>query len=586
MSDVITKAIFNDNPGMGLNANPFEGEMYIDMTSPMGQLSGMYLGLMFSLRRFGFETLKIDESIDVSPVFKQYYDLTIQQKQSLEAQIKGGLGQIANAIHDYELIRHDLRKYKEYLDYFTRIEQGKNLLKKAKKDDEKEEAQKMITEGVQTLRSVFIDQVDAHTGEGIALRTITSRWPTIIVDFQRLDENETDQKKIAEKHKISEAEASILATKNKLFIEWRDNLFRPTLKERYENVLRLVEARKTSVQRYTDMLKPTIARYKLINDALESPEGRQWGHTGFFQPSAQAFSNDLIRIWAFMPFAPAEKYKFTLDYMNQISLEKAGFLKSEIKELEKFGVKPKDLVYALPAEPSIDKIVRDAIPEVQKTYKVQITIKDVYDARKRLTNLFGKTASERQGAEGGIRPGASWVFSPYWIFLDIPVNRSVIRLANGTEMEDLFIQNLTVKNRTQNVIIVTLLEVIAREKQLENYISRLLGELGGDPQALKTIEEMSKEEYPEFFGGERKEEKKEKERKSLLKDLSKTGANIENFLRNTFGVSFGFMRAGVPYEFAMDDRIAEMFQVETMVQGYLYVLRYLQQGMGVPGIRV
>src|SRR3989338_7309176 len=123
MSDVVTDSIFDSQPGMGMNANPFEGEMYIDLTAPMGQLSGLYYGMMFQLRKNGFETLKIDEWIDVTPVFKQYYDLTIQQRQALENQVKAGLGQIATAIHDYELIFHDLRKYKEFMDYYTKIEQ-------------------------------------------------------------------------------------------------------------------------------------------------------------------------------------------------------------------------------------------------------------------------------------------------------------------------------------------------------------------------------------------------------------------------------------------------------------------------------
>jgi hypothetical protein len=35
---------------------------------------------MFQLGKWGFATAKVDENIVVSPVFKQYYDLTIQQR--------------------------------------------------------------------------------------------------------------------------------------------------------------------------------------------------------------------------------------------------------------------------------------------------------------------------------------------------------------------------------------------------------------------------------------------------------------------------------------------------------------------------
>jgi len=590
MSNVVKDDIFNTNPGMGMNANNFEGEITIDITTPLGGMSGQYYSLMFEMGRRGFAIFKIEESIDVSPVFKQYYDLTIQQKQALEAQVKSGLGQIATAIHDYELIFHDLRKYKEYLDYFTKIEQGEMLLK-SKKKEEKEKGEQSKKEGMQTLRSVFIDQVDAHTGEQIALKTITTRWPTIIVDFMRLDDKDVDQKKIADKSGISEAEASILATKNKLFIEWRDSLFKPTLTQRYQHVLRLVEARKTSIQSYTEMLKPVIARFKIINDALENPGGRVVPWRSFFQPASQAYSMDRTRIWAFLPFGPAEKYKVTRDYLDQVSPRKAGFTRNEIEQLVAAGklAKGADLP-ALPVEPSIDEIVRKYVPEVEKFYKVKLTIADVFDARKNLTDLFLRKAMETVGQRAYksigqyVAPGVTWQFSPYYVFLDIPYPRTVIRNPNGTEMEDVMIENMTVQGRTQNVIIVCLLEVLAREKQLENYISQLVGEVGGPD--LKTIDELAKEQYPEIFG-------KPAPKMMTGMDIAKGAKHFKWFLGDfmemigrKWGIHFDWLRARGPYEFAMDDRIAEVFQLENMMQGYFFVLRYLQKGAGVPGVRV
>ncbi|MBU5537139.1 MAG: hypothetical protein QW818_03405 [Candidatus Aenigmatarchaeota archaeon] len=604
MSNVVKRDIFDRDPGMGINANNFEGEITLDLTGPLGSLSGIFYSLMFELGRRGFAIFKIEESIDVSPVFKQYYDLTIQQKQALEAQVKVGLGQIATAIHDYELVSHDLRKYKEYLDYFTKIEQGKELLKSAKKKEEREKAEQMIKEGMQTLRSVFIDQVDAYTGEGISLRTITSRWPTIIVDFMRLDDKDVDQKKIAEKYGISEAEASVLATKNKLFIEWRDVLFKPTLIQRYQHILRLAEARKTSIREYTEMLKPVIARYKIINDALSSAGGRIGAWRGFFQPASQAFSMDRTRIWAFLPFGPVEKYKVTRDYLDEIPAKQAGFSKIEIDQIREFLNREKEsrtlsyyeelftrgLVAALPVEPSIDDIVREYTPQVEKFYGVRITPIDLFAARQRLVNLFLRKAMETRGGvayrriSDYIAPGVTWQFSPYYVFLDIPWPRTVIKLPNGSEMEDVMIENMTVQGRTQNVIIVCLLEVLAREKQLENYISQLVGEIGGSE--LMPIEELAKEQYPEIFG---KPSPKLITGGDIKKGIKKfkwfLGDLFESLGRN-WGIHFDWLRARGPYEFAMDDRIAELFQLETMMQGYLFVVRYLQNKGGVPGIRV
>ncbi len=595
MSNVVKEEILDKEPGMGINANPFEAEITLDLTGPIGSISGQYYSLMFQLGRNGFAIYKIEESVDVSPVFKQYYDLTIHQKEALEQQMKAGLGQIATAIHDYELIWHDLRKYKEYMDYYTKIEKGINL-EKSKKKEEKDKGEELKKEGEQILRSVFIDQVDAHTGEGLSLRTMPTRWPTIIVDFMRLSDADVDQKKIAKEKGISEAEASILATKNKLFIEWRDNLFKPTLKERYQQILRLVEARKSSIEKYTDMLKPVIARYRMINDALETQGGRMFGWRSFFQPGAVGYSADRTRIWAFMPFAPSEKYKVTRDYMDEISPKKVGFTKDEVEKLVAAGKLEKGTnLPALPVEPSIDDIVRRYIPKIEKFYNVKITIEDIFNARKRLTDLFLRTALETRGGVAErrtgefLKPGVTWQFSPYYVFLDIPFPRIVIRNPNGTELEDVMIENMTVQNRTQNVIIICLLEVIAREKQLENYIKQLLGEVGG--AEMKPIEEIAKEQYPEFYGVEKKEKKKAGV--GLGEVLSfknapgfQTVKGIFGEILNGFGLKFDWLRARGPYEFAMDDRLAEMFQLETMYQGYLFVLRYLQRGAGVPGIRV
>lgn len=588
MSMVVKDSIFNTSPGAGINANPFEGEMYIDITSPLGALTGMYYSLMFQLGKLGFMSMKIDEWIDVTPAFKAYYDLTIQQKQALEAQVKSGLQSISTAIHDYELIWHDLRKYREYMDYFTKIEEGHHLKKRAKTKDEKEKAEQVEKEGMQLLRSVFVDQVDAHTGEGIALRTITQRWPTIIVDFFRLDDSDKDPKKIASRYGFTEAEGAVLITKNKLFIEWRDNLFKPTLKERYQNVLRLVEARKTSIKQYTEMLRPVIARFKIITDALERPGQRAFNYTSFFQPAAQSYSTDFTHIWSIQPFAPVEKYQVTKEYLDEISGRVAGFTKDEIKILEANGKNVED-IKALPVEPSIDNIVRRYLPQVNKHFGVNLNIVDVFEARQRLVTQFETRATEATPAlagGGGVSFGARWLFSPYFIFLEIPFYRFVFKGPDGGQFEDLFIQNLTVQTRTQNVIIVNLLEIIARERQLENYISQLVGELGGPD--LKTIEEIAKGQYPEFFGVEKKEGKK-KEPLPLGETLTKTKSifgDVMDAIGKNFGVRFDWLRARGPYEFAMDDRIAQMYQREVMAQGFGFVLRYLQQAAGVPGVKV
>jgi len=239
-----------------------------------------------------------------------------------EAQIKSGLAQIASAIHDFELVAHDLRKYREFMDYFTKFEKGKSLLEGKKG---KAEGEKILREGDQTLRAVFIDEVDVHTGEGIALKLIAPRWPTIIADFMRLDEKDTEPAKIKDKLKVSEAEGVVLATKNKLYMEWRDKLFRPAVIDRYQRILRLVEARRTSIKEYSNMLRPVISRFKLISDSLSSPGGRVLARDHpLFRSDAQAFSADFMRMWGWRPFSPSEKYKWTREFeSSEIDIDEA-----------------------------------------------------------------------------------------------------------------------------------------------------------------------------------------------------------------------------------------------------------------------
>ncbi len=604
--------LFDEHPGKGVNAAPYEAEAYIDLTGPPGTMSGLYYSLMFQLGRWGFERAKIEEWISVSPVFKQYYDLTLQQKQALEAQIKAGLGQIATAIHDYELVFHDLRKYKEFLDYFTEIVKGKKLIKEGKKEEGEKEQKK----GEQTLKAIFIDEVDVHTdlpNIPIALRSIVSRWPTIIADFMRLSDDDTDPKKIAEKLRVSEAEGVVLATKNKLFLEWRDKLFRPTLEERYERLLRLTESRKFSIDEYTEMLKPVVARFKLINDSLSSAGDRRSAYTSFFNPGSQAYSTDFARIWAWKPFSPSEKYKVTREFLDEISPRKAGFTKEEIETLvERFNEEKKKRiltldeenllngkVFHLPVEPSVDDdIIKEFYSsekgpsKLEKEYGVKIDIFDLFKARSKLVENFRRRAADLWSAETaaaratgsgrGAMPGEAWVFSPYFIFVDIPWLRAVVRLPDGTELENPMIENLRTSTKTQNVIIIHMLEIIAREKQLENYISQLVGEVGG--KDLKSIGELKREQYPQIFGESKKIGKGGPV--DLTKPFKKVKSVLGEILRS-FGLTtpfVDFLRANGPYEFALDDRITEIYQPGPG-EMFATVKNYLLQAIGVPGIR-
>jgi hypothetical protein len=562
-------------PGEGINNVPFNAEEYLDFTTPPGATTGMFYGIVFQLPKWGFDRVKIEESIEVSPVFQQYYQLTIQQKATLEGQIKAGLASISNAISDLELVSHDKRKYREFMDYYAMVDKGKELAKKGRK----EEGEKLMMQGEQSLKAVFIDQVDVHTGEAVALKLIAPRWPTIIADFMRLKDEDIDPKKIAQKYKVSEAEGVVLATKNKLYIEWRDRLFRKTVEDRFENLLKLTEARRKSVEEYKEMLRPVIARHKMITEALSSSEGRKTFLRGsFWRPDAQAISSDFVRIWAWKPFAASEKYKVTREALDKIPAFKAGFTGDEIERLREEKEGWDGNVTALPVEPSIDNVVRRMINKVEKSYGVKITAKDIYEARDMLVKKFEGTAK-------GLGAMESWVFSPYYVFLELPMIRTVIRLPDGKELENIIIENLSAAVQTQNLIIVHALEVVARDKQLDNYMKQMLGEMGVGGEKIEELMEKEVFKTEEEIKEEAEEEKKKLERikkstEEVMSSAKSIRVGIGKFFE-LFGVEVSFLRAEGPYEFAFQDRLSKIYFSE-VAANFAMVRDFFKSGFGAP----
>lgn len=576
-------------PGEGIRAAPFEAESILEITLPFGKGSGLLIGMDSQLGKWGFVRSRVEHSIEVSPVFTEYYQRTIEERKKLEAQIKEGFASLGTAIQDYELVHHDLRKYKEYLDYFKELEEAKK-----KKDPEE------IKKALHVFRAIFVDQVDFHTGEGISLRSIAPRWPTIIPDFMELTDEDDTPDKIMKKLGIAKAEAVILATKNKLFVEWRDNLFLPTIKERYERLLSMSYSRKKSIEEYRKQIKPTLSRYKTLAEMRESPGGRlTLERLAFLRPESQAISMDTLKIWAWKPFVAPEIFKAPRRTHKEISLRRAGFNKEEIKELAKKGIKS---VPALPAEPIVDKWVRKIKEEIEKEHSVKIGPEDIVEAIDKLDENYKHPERHLRKKRGekavpwpakigtGTKVGPRWPFSPYFIFVEIPITKTVIRTPDGSISEDLWIEPLMTWTETQNIILSRLLEIKAMDKKLEMDISLMLGEYGQVGDAFKKMDEILKEEYPEIYEVEEKEEKKTKMRKvkevgegvkKVREALGKIRAGIGKFFSD-LGIDLMFIYPGT-YEKLMFDRMSKMYQLGPG-KTHGAVTNYLKKGAGVPGV--
>jgi len=436
---------------------PYNQHLILDFTTPHGVASGVFIGFIFWLGRFGCHTIKIDENMEISPVHSQYYQLTIGQKQQLETQIKSGLAGITTAVSDFELLEHDLRKYKDFLEIFEKIEKGK----REKKND-------LMMEGEQSLKAIFIDEVDAHTGEGISLRSIAPRWPTIIADFMKLDDEDVDPGKIGKKLQVSEAEGVVLSTKNKLYKQWK-NVFVETVKGRYARIMGLVRARKKSIDEYRNMLKPYIMRYRSIKELGSTPEGRaKLDGLSTIHTKGQAVSVEYSTLWSFKPLHPSDLFKAPV---TQALIEDVDVLRMpfppEFKERlrkDKEAVKAAKLdkvkIHPSGIEP-LDKWALVFLKCIEDEYKIKFSTVDILKAREE----FCKMCDEKR-----------W-YSPYFAVIDMKVDRTVIRMPDGSEIENLMLNTITSYMDTLNVMLARFFEKMAKEKDMENYIGEMLGEV-------------------------------------------------------------------------------------------------------------
>jgi len=458
----------------------------LNFTSFPGKCSATLFSFMFWMGKLGYTVVKAEDDIEVSPMHAQYYQLTIQQKQTLERQIKEGLAGITQSITDFELLFHDLRKYKDFLNYFN----AKVEAKKAKDEASIEKAN-------QSLKAVFIDQVDVHTGETVALKSIAPRWPTIISDFMRLKDADTDPKKIAKDYGVSEAEGVVLATKNKLFNEWAGT-FEQVVSERYERLLGMVKARKFSIDEYKEMLKPYIERYRSIHEIGPSEtRGLSW-----LRPGAQAASFDHTVIWAYKAMTRPEPTRITYEnYGGSVDILKADFcpsfmavIKKNIAAIRKAGVDdPKKKLDTLKLSPTgiepLDKWVWALYKYIEDEYKVKFSLADLFGYRKEFIEKWTK------GPE------------PYFKCFDAKIERIIIRLPDGVELEDMTFKPLHFYLESQNMMFLRFLELEAQKKQLDNYINEMLG----DTTKGKKLEELSAEYESLFKVSAPKEETPEKE---------------------------------------------------------------------------
>lgn len=404
---------------------PPDQHITMNPTTPPGGTTGVYYGLLFQLRKWEYQVHKADEWIEVAPAHTQYYQMIIKQKEELENRIKSGLSSAAQSIADLELLKHDERKYREFLNYFGwKFENGA-----LKKDDKIKDEH--------AVRAIFIDQVDVHTGEGISMRSIVSRWPTLITDFMRLNDNDINMDDVKKKLDVSKAEAVVLVTKNKLYLQWK-SMFEPEMKTRYARITSLVQSRETSVEQYKEWLKPVITRHKILNEGLSRPENRGIYTTSFMTSLGNATAQEMTTICAWKDISPHELTKAP----GEILAKKPIDCYDDWTKKNLIFHKEHGLIADHPW-------ITDAWVKKQKEF---------------FFNADGKGANPK------------WLLphKPYYTMIDLGFMRGNTRLASGAEIED-SLYNIGMVFMTQNAMFAKLLQLQAKKEEMERYINNMLG---------------------------------------------------------------------------------------------------------------
>ena len=566
-SDVWYNGLFTaagavDPPGVEELSNQFA---MLDLTTGPGDASNVYFAFTFFLRKRGYTVVKVDEWIEVSATHREYFERSLANKEALAGTIKTGLASAAAAIADYELVRHDIRKYQEILKYFEAYEVAKKLTDKKTRDEGMKKAE-------HSLKAMFVDNVDAFTGEGISMRSIAPRWPTLIADFMGLKEEYDTVEKIKDNIGITRAEAVILKTKNNLYLEWK-RMFGEAVKERYENMNTLAIARKRSIDEYREWIKPHIARFRMMKVGADRPNIRKALLKSFAEVTGQATFSNKIYLWAWVKFKIPEAHK-------PVSEGEGGFIihpyDKFIRELilnEEYGLASKNYYPWL----------RNPVPYCRNCKKYQPSETEVCEKCKSAASVIDKTVAD-QIVETEILP--LWNKNEmsldrnelYYLFVETEVTRLGVRTQSG-ELENIIFEpkNWVV---SQNIILLKILELICRERELDRYVDSMVGLRTGEG---KGVSEIVKEEFPTLFG--KKIPTKPTDLQAFAKDWNETMGKIGGALKYPLkylthaGETFTLVKTG-PYETILKERQIKQYFVPAG-EKYGEITRFLKGKFGI-----
>lgn len=415
----------------------------LNPTGPPGFCLNIYMSLVFDLPKDGWRISKVAETLDVTPVHHQYYELTHGRKETLEAKIREGLVKISQSIADLELVKHDLLKYE---DFEEQLKNAEMKIDKKASHEEWEEKEKEKHKAELALKTTFMEEVDYHAGGGgaqgpgrlsMAFLRNHNIMPTVVDDFFRMEKKE-DLEKDKMLKDLPTVEKRMLEVKWDAYQDWL-GFFRSNVTRRMEALKSLEASRKKSLDEYREWLKPTIARYKMIEDSLESADKRKGAKMGYVRLNAIAISTHVVKIWFWKPFTTPDPHRPPAE-----ELEKAGVVA--------FGNWERDNLYLHPG--------RGLISDYP-----WITEQWIYD-----TSGIKKWGAKCNYSIISVKEG-EW----YYSFQELVLNRSNFKTsATGSEGEDAEFEYVNYM-MSKNVVAAKVMENKAMLEESEIYINDILG---------------------------------------------------------------------------------------------------------------
>lgn len=432
----------------------------LDFTHFSGKATEIVYTIGFTYSKKGFDVFKVGESLYVSTNYQPFYNTIRRQKEEIEASIKAQLAQIASAITDSQLIAHDYRKYKHFIKIFKKIEDLEELIRNEKDEKKREELKKDKRREEIALRNIFIDQVDIHTGDFSIVNMARTRWTTFISDFLSLENEKTPEEILEKFPNITKAEAIQLAKKNYLYLEWKEE-FKKIVRERESELRKLLIMRKNSIEKYKEMLRPLIGRYLSFK---EEPIFFTSASMHFIKAATYPLLIDSTKWWIIKSI-PMFFYEYEKVKPTRIDLERLGIITPDLANILDSESKEKAKNVVLPVEPSIDRVVLGGIEIINKNFGTAFSLKDLLEIREKISKKEGPESPSRE----------RWKLSPYYVFIEISLDRTLFRTYSGIEIEDFWFE-IKPFLISQNLAILIYLQILALEKYYEYEINSFFGE--------------------------------------------------------------------------------------------------------------